>query len=210
MAGPEIAATRAPATMPFRRTYPGHPAQVGRVRHDLAAFLDGCPMMDELLLITSELCANAVTHSFSREPGGQFTVTVEVRPMDSVRVEVHDQGGVWDEREYDDDRPHGLDIVRLVAGEGNWGIHGDASPGRVVWAQLGWPAEDRKSGSEDEQPSLQSQLSAVRAAFPDFHIRLTVAGERQAFEAVRAAGTGHLYAVITSDSRELWVILKSG
>jgi hypothetical protein len=28
------------------------------------------------------------------------------------------------DRERDDDRPHGLDIVAAIAGDGNWGING--------------------------------------------------------------------------------------
>jgi hypothetical protein len=53
-----------------------------------------------------------------------------------VRVEVGDQGGSWSECTHDD-RPHGLDLVRLLAGEGNWGITGSSS-GRVAWSRLSW------------------------------------------------------------------------
>jgi len=38
-----------------------------------------------------------------------------------------------------DGRPHGLDIVQAIAGDGNWGIDGGAALGRVAWARLDWP-----------------------------------------------------------------------
>jgi two-component sensor histidine kinase len=89
--------------------------------------------------VVSELCANAALHSNSREPGGQFTVRTEVRPGDCVWIEVTDQGGPWDRPDEDEDRPHGLDIVAAIAGDGNWGIHGDSDSGRTVWVRLDWP-----------------------------------------------------------------------
>jgi serine/threonine-protein kinase RsbW len=125
----------------FRRTYPGHPSQVGLVRHDLAEITTGFPLADELALLASELCANAVVHSRSGKPGGRFTVLANVHPGKFVWIEVMDQGGIWESRPHGDDRPHGLDIVRAVAGDGNWGVDGDGSFARVVWARLCWPGD---------------------------------------------------------------------
>ncbi|MBV9381386.1 MAG: ATP-binding protein [Streptosporangiaceae bacterium] len=90
-------------------------------------------------MLASELCANAVLHSNSRHAGGQFTVRAELHPGDYVWIEVEDQGGLWTDREPDPDRPHGLDIVREVAGDGNWGIDGNAPLPRTVWFRLDWP-----------------------------------------------------------------------
>lgn len=122
----------------FRRTYPGHPSQVGHVRRDIAEIVAGCAVADELTLMMSELCANAVVHSRSGKPGGRFTVVVSISREQGVWIEVLDQGGPWDCRQSRDDRPHGLDIVRTIAGDGNWGIAGDGEAGRAVWARLGW------------------------------------------------------------------------
>jgi serine/threonine-protein kinase RsbW len=120
----------------FGRVYPGRPEQVHWVRSDLAAVLNGCPVADETVLVASELAANAVSHSSSRRPGGRFTVRAEVCAGDRVRVQVEDQGGAWAGHYPRDGRPHGLDIVQAIAGEGNWGIDGDAAFGRVAWARL--------------------------------------------------------------------------
>ena len=51
-------------------------------------------------------------------------------------MEVEDAGESWRDGPNDDGRPHGFDVVTALAGEGNWGIDGDAR-GRVAWARLG-------------------------------------------------------------------------
>ena len=122
----------------FAGSHPGLPGQIRHVRHGLAQALNGCPVADESVLVVSELCTNAAIHSNSREPGGQFTVRTEVRTGDCVWIEVTDQGGPWDRRDEDEDRPHGLDIVAAIAGDGNWGIDGESDSGRTVWVRLDW------------------------------------------------------------------------
>jgi DNA-binding CsgD family transcriptional regulator len=128
-----------PGLRGFGQAYPGRPEQVRRVRADLGAILNGCPVAGEAILVASELAANAVTHSSSRLPGGQFVVRAEVCPGDCVWVEVEDQGDIWAGHHPRDGRPHGLDIVQAIAGDGSWGIDGDAALGRVAWARLDWP-----------------------------------------------------------------------
>ena len=97
-----------------------------------------CPVQDEAVLLTSELCANALRHTASAN-GGSFEVTL-YRRDDSLRVEVRDDGAktapvirsVEDLRE--DGR--GLEIVALLAHR--WGQHGDEY-GRTVFFELRWP-----------------------------------------------------------------------
>jgi hypothetical protein len=122
----------------FRHIYPGERAQVGQVRRDLAGVVDGCPVADGVVLLASELCANAVLHSRSRERGGHFTVSAEVFPACMVWAGVEDQGGAWLDRAHSDGRRHGLDILRSLAGADNWGISGDGSATRLVWFCLDW------------------------------------------------------------------------
>lgn len=131
--------TRAPVdtdTTTFERTYPGWPEQIRHVRADLTHVLTGSPVLDDALLVASELCTNAVVHSRSHRQAGRFTVRMDVRNHDYVWLEVQDEGGPWLDPG-PDDRGHGLDIVAALAGDGNWGVDGDTI-GRVVWVRLDW------------------------------------------------------------------------
>src|SRR5215472_10221598 len=77
-----------------RRTFPGVPGQVSVARRWLAQMIDGFAAAEDVLLACSELSTNAIMHSASGQPGGQFTVRLAIR-QDIVRVEVLDQGGAW-------------------------------------------------------------------------------------------------------------------
>ena len=114
--------------------------------------------------IASELAANAAVHSRSAAPGGWFTVRAEVRDGDYVWIEVEDQGGPWACHAHDDDHPHGLDLVDALAGDGNWGIDGDASHGRTVWARLDWPGKPgRRRSPPDQTGGAPGQHTANRS-----------------------------------------------
>ncbi len=119
------------------RVFPGRAENITDVRSYLADLLDGCAAAEYAILCASELAANAATHSTSGQPGGHLAVRAEIRPGEYVRIEVADQGGPWAESGEACDRPHGLDLVRMVAGYGNWGINGSAA-GRVAWVRLDW------------------------------------------------------------------------
>lgn len=116
----------------YSARFPGRPEQVGKVRRAVAGCLSGCPAADDVILIASELAANAVRHSASR--GTFFSVRVEVLPG-CARVEVEDLGGPWHPRQQDG-RAHGLDIVAALAGPDGWGVTSLPPAGRVVWAQV--------------------------------------------------------------------------
>jgi anti-sigma regulatory factor (Ser/Thr protein kinase) len=122
-----------PATR-YQRTFHGRTDQVSQVRREIAAHLAGCPAADALVLITSELAANAVLHSQSR--GESFTARCQAHPA-CVRVEVEDLGGPWRPRP-PGDRPHGLDLITALAGPDNWGTETTGTGGRIVWARLSW------------------------------------------------------------------------
>lgn len=113
--------------------YPGSVEHISMVRADLRALLQDCPVADEVILCASELAANAARHSYSRLPGGTFTVRAAVhRSRRSVRVEVEDNGGPWICAPDDSTGHHGLDILRALAKE--WGITGDHAA-RTIWAR---------------------------------------------------------------------------
>ena len=129
----QIADTRA---ITFERAYPGtadQPRRCGPTWRDRRAV----PVADELVLLTSELAANAVSHSRSGHPGGTFTVRATLYPGDYAWIEVIDQGGPWAAGNDDVEHGRGLAVVAAIAGDGNWGIEGDNRGARgVVPARL--------------------------------------------------------------------------
>ena len=120
-------------------TFPGRPQEVRRVRAVLRRILDSCPAADDVLLCASELAANAILHSDTREAGGTFTVRAELNPADYVTVEVEDDGGRWIDRGPESSRGRGLDILGALATD--WGVRSSAR-GRTVWARFGWQASE--------------------------------------------------------------------
>jgi anti-sigma regulatory factor (Ser/Thr protein kinase) len=97
----------------------------------------GTPRADDVVLIACEYATNAIRHSPSGLPGGEFTVRVWVRPG-WVRLEVADLGtGDWvvlasASSEFADETGRGLIVVDAIADL--WG-HG----GGCVWTEITWP-----------------------------------------------------------------------
>jgi anti-sigma regulatory factor (Ser/Thr protein kinase) len=120
------------------RTFIASPDQVRLARTFLRGVLESCPMVDDAVLLISELCTNAVRHSDSRLPGGTFTVHVDAYEGEYAWAEVRDCGGLWAGRTARTDGGHGLNIVRRTASD--WGRDGDPVTGWVVWFRLDWPA----------------------------------------------------------------------
>jgi anti-sigma regulatory factor (Ser/Thr protein kinase) len=128
---------RAPEAITFERDYRGTSDQAQHVRADLVRVAADCPVSDDLVLLASELATNAILHSRSGHPDRTFTMRVTLYPGDHAWVEVIDQGGTWTADEFDDEHGRGLAIVAAVAGDGNWGIAGDAAC-RAAWFRLNW------------------------------------------------------------------------
>src|SRR5260370_39521783 len=96
--------------------------------------------------MSDELAANAVLFSHSGEPGGMFTVQVEVCDGIWVRVGVEDQGGPTGPRlrtggserdDADDEGGQGLRTVSALPGA--WGVTA-AGIASTVWFRLVWDA----------------------------------------------------------------------
>ena len=126
--------TTTTATTCYAGTFPGRADQLSQVRREIAAYLAGCPVADDLILIAGELAANAILHTQSR--GRTFHVRCQLAPG-TARIEVEDLGGPWRPRN-PGDQPHGLDIIQALTGPDAWGTHPAGTGGRTVWATLTW------------------------------------------------------------------------
>jgi anti-sigma regulatory factor (Ser/Thr protein kinase) len=142
-------------TLPIRRTFRGEQEQVASARAFVKRIVGRCPVLDEVVLLTSELCTNTLLHTASGQ-GGSFEVTVHCA-HDSVRVEVRDDGSktvpaVRDLDEFSEDG-RGLTLVDLIATR--WGQSGDEF-GRSVFFELCWgyPQTTTSHTNAPTNPSL--------------------------------------------------------
>jgi serine/threonine-protein kinase RsbW len=123
-----------PAAAAACRVFSGVPAQVAHARRFVAGVLSGLAAADDVVLCVSELASNAVLHSDSRRPGGQFVVRAGVTGAGQIRAEVQDLGGPWTpDPDIGEERGRGLLIVAGLAT--HWGIAG-GDAGRTAWLEL--------------------------------------------------------------------------
>jgi anti-sigma regulatory factor (Ser/Thr protein kinase) len=116
------------------RVFAAQPLQVSQARRFIVGVLTGFSPAEDVVLCVSELASNAVLHSNSREPGGQFVVRAGVSAAGRIRAEVEDRGGRWaPDPDQDEERGRGLLIVAALATR--WGITGNDA-GRVAWLEL--------------------------------------------------------------------------
>jgi anti-sigma regulatory factor (Ser/Thr protein kinase) len=116
------------------RAFTAQPLQVAHARRFVGGVLTGLSAADDVVLCVSELASNAVLHSSSREPGGQFIVRVWTSVGGWIRAEVEDRGGPWaPDPNQDEERGRGLLIVAKLATR--WGIIGSHA-GRMAWLEL--------------------------------------------------------------------------
>jgi len=124
--------------VPRRCVFAGEASQVRHARAFVKDALDGCPAVDTVVLLASELVTNALIHTRSRH-GGQFEVVAWKGPS-SACVAVLDGGS--------DDMPspggtksmsesgRGLALVDALAT--SWG-HAGGRDGRITWFLVRWP-----------------------------------------------------------------------
>lgn len=115
-------------------SFPGRPDQVGQARAFLAQFMDDCPFAADVVLLVSELAANAVAHSASGQPGGTFSIRARIRDGGSVYAEVEDQGSCWTGDLSTAACPHGLYLVRELSAA--CGTRREES-GWITWFTIG-------------------------------------------------------------------------
>ncbi|MFE1433057.1 ATP-binding protein [Streptomyces griseoaurantiacus] len=119
------------------RAFPGVAEEVAHARHFVAALLDGRGLVEDAVLVVSELATNAVRHSLSGSAGGWFLVVVCFGGGDLVRIEVVDQGG---ERvphlcDVTSQEEGGRGLLLIASCAKDWGVK-NWPDGRSVWAEL--------------------------------------------------------------------------
>jgi hypothetical protein len=118
----------------FRQVFPGDECQLRHVRRWLAANLPGCPVLDEVVSIATELGSNAIRHSATGRDG-KFTIVI-TRAASCVQVAVSDAGGPGEPRVLaDPDGEHGRGLVLVRGLAARMGTDGGPG-GRTVWAQI--------------------------------------------------------------------------
>lgn len=100
--------------------------------------LSDCLVVDDAVLLTSELATNAVQHTPSNLPGARIGVLVEHKHGHSVRVTVHDGGAYFDapyvaQLEPEAKQGRGLFLVDALAT--SWGSRATLS-GRKTWFHI--------------------------------------------------------------------------
>lgn len=106
--------------------------QVACVRAAVRLVLEGCPVADDVVLMLSEVAANAVAHSDSGKQGGKFTVRLKHSPGHCVWGEVEDEGSSWDGNLAGSARDRsGLFLVLALSSA--CGVTGGTGDSLVVW-----------------------------------------------------------------------------
>jgi anti-sigma regulatory factor (Ser/Thr protein kinase) len=121
------ATSAAPAGATVERSFPGHYSHLSHARTLIARFAHGYPAADDVILLVSELCANAVTHSASGQPGGTFTIRARRCGTTCVYAEVEDQGSTWNGNLTTARSPHGLYLLQQLS------THSGTRPGPHGW-----------------------------------------------------------------------------
>jgi Signal transduction histidine kinase regulating citrate/malate metabolism len=134
------AACRPSEAVTWRKIFPGTAEHVGDARRLTGVFLDDTPYADDAAWIVGELAANAVLHTRSGEPGGQYVLELR-RTRRIARLTVCDLGGGG--------RPsfaptvpglpyaeHGYGLRTIAQLAARTGFRGNPAFGHAVWADL--------------------------------------------------------------------------
>lgn len=153
------------------RTLPGEPQQVGEARRWIMAMLPDCDAREILVQIASEFCANAVEHTRSGDPGGQFTVHL-AWSLATARLVVGDEGSAEHpgvvEATLANERGRGLAMVGLMADR--WGFTGDKD-GRLLWADTSWSANGGPARIDGRGAlSAMEAMRRLRGAYPGIRV----------------------------------------
>ncbi len=128
-------------------TFPGVVAIVPAARRFVRGILADSPRVGDAELITAELATNAIRHTPSGEPGGEFTVSIWAKPG-WARIEVADDGaGQWHPLPADTDDEYGRGLMIVAALADRFGHDADSAGTQTAWAEITWPDEGDHNGT---------------------------------------------------------------
>ena len=131
----------------WSRSFPGLAENLAEVRQFTQMVLGDAPGAELVVLAVSELAGNAIVHTASGAPGGQFVVHLAAF-ADRWKVRVDDEGsptephvvvdGIDEDAEWDCESGRGLAMVAAISQK--WGVLGDGCA-RAVWAEIPYPVQ---------------------------------------------------------------------
>jgi anti-sigma regulatory factor (Ser/Thr protein kinase) len=175
----------------WSRSFPGLAECLAEVRQFTQMVLGAAPGAELVVLAVSELAGNAIVHTASGTPGGQFVVHL-ASFADRWQVRVDDQGsaiephvvvdGMDEDAEWDSESGRGLAMVAAISQK--WGVLGDRYA-RAVWAEIPYPVEARggvesvmSGGMLDAlESAAEAMATEERATRQDLDIPRQVASE---------------------------------
>jgi anti-sigma regulatory factor (Ser/Thr protein kinase) len=125
------------STRPKHRMFPGRADQIAHARDFTRRALGACPVLDEAVLLVSELATNAIEHTATGN-GGTFHVTIyqgKTWLFAAVKDDGSDKTPVSNAVDALTEDGRGLGLVDLIGHR--WGHCGN-EPGRTVWFELHW------------------------------------------------------------------------
>jgi anti-sigma regulatory factor (Ser/Thr protein kinase) len=155
----------APSDVRWDKTYEGQAATVREVRHDIQEILGSCPdvVAGDVVLVASELAANAIRHSRSGTDGGTYVVRVAHHLTEKVPyiwIEVEDQGSPSWDGILRPEPTHGLSVVESLS---TWMGADDGPEGqRTVYARLEYHSDGTPLYGVMRSPELSADLQGIR------------------------------------------------
>jgi anti-sigma regulatory factor (Ser/Thr protein kinase) len=181
----------------WSRSFPGLAEHLAEVRQFTQMVLGDAPGAELVVLAVSELAGNAILHTASGAPGGQFVVHLAAF-ADRWQVRVDDAGSptephvvvdvIDEDAEWDCESGRGLAMVASISR--TWGVLGDRNA-RAVWAEIPYPVQPADGiGSVMSGGMLEALESVARALDEaDQDLDLAQPGPPAALPAARWPGT---------------------
>lgn len=157
----------------WSRSFPGLPEHLGDVRRFTQMVLGDAPGTELVVMAVSELAGNAIVHTASGAPDGQFVVHLAAF-ADRWKVRVDDEGSpseprvvvdaIEEDPEGDSESGRGLAMVASISR--TWGVLGDRRA-RAVWAEIPYPVAVGGGVESVMSGGMLEALEAVAQALDD-------------------------------------------